>query len=88
MRTNRRVRRSQDIHRISRRLRMEMLEPRLCLALDVPAFSSLPGATKTIYLDFDSHVTQGTSWNSYFKQTTINSPAYNTDADPANALEN
>lgn len=84
MRTNRRVRRSQDLRRISRRLRMEMLEPRLCLALDVPAFSSFPGATKTIYMDFDGHVTQGTSWNSYFNQTTINSPAYNSDTDPAN----
>ena len=84
MRTHRLVRRSQDIRRNSRRLRLELLEPRMCLALDVPALSSLPGASKTIYLDFDGHVTQGTSWNSYFNQTTINSPAYNIDADPAN----
>jgi hypothetical protein len=63
------------------RLSMELLEPRLNLALDVPAFSSLPGANHTIYLDFDGHVTSGTSWNN---GATINSPAYSSDADTAN----
>jgi len=28
--------------------------------------SSLPGATKTIYLDFNGHTTSGTAWNSQF----------------------
>jgi Calx-beta domain/Metallo-peptidase family M12B Reprolysin-like len=63
------------------RLAIELLEPRLNLALDVPIFSSLPGANHTIYLDFDGHVTSGTSWNN---GATINSPAYSSDADAAN----
>ncbi len=62
-------------------LAIELLEPRLNMALDVPAFSSLPGANHTIYLDFDGHVTTGTAWNS---GATINSPAYSTDADLLN----
>jgi hypothetical protein len=68
----------------SRRLRFENLEPRLNMALDVPAFSSLPGANHTVYLDFDGHITTGTSWNSSYGVTTINSPAYSTDTDTAN----
>ena len=84
MHLQRLVRRGPRSHKIGRRLGVELLEPRMCLSLDVPAFSSLPAAAKTIYLDFDGHVTQGTSWNSYFNQTTINSPAYNIDADGAN----
>ena len=63
------------------KLSIELLEPRLNLALDVPAFSSLPGANHTIYLDFDGHVTSRTAWNS---GATINSPAYSSDADTAN----
>ncbi len=63
------------------RLTLELLEPRLNLALDVPAFSSLPGANHTIYLDFDGHVTTGTSWNN---GATINSPAYTSDPDATN----
>ncbi len=63
------------------RLAIERLEARLNLALDVPVFSSLPGANHTIYLDFDGHVTSGTSWNN---GATINSPAYSSDADTAN----
>ena len=51
------------------------------LALDVPAFSSLPGANHTIYLDFDGHVTSGTAWNN---GATINSPAYSSDTDTLN----
>ena len=56
---------------------LEHLETRLCPV--VPAYSSLPGANHTIYLDFDGHVTQNTQWNSYFGVSTINSPAYDTD---------
>ena len=67
-----------------RRVAFELLEPRLNLALDVPAFASLPGANHTIYLDFDGHVTTGTSWNSSYNVTNINSPAYSTDADKLN----
>ena len=71
-------------NRRARRLTLESLEPRWCPALTVPAFSSLPGANHTIYLDFDGHVTENTSWNSYFGKSTITSPAYNTDGDAAN----
>ncbi len=67
-----------------RRFAFELLEPRLNLALDVPAFASLPGAAHTIYLDFDGHVTTGTSWNSSYGVTTITSPAYSTDTDKLN----
>jgi hypothetical protein len=54
------------------------------MSLDVPELSSLPGANHTIYLDFDGHVTEGTSWNSYFNNPSIRSPAYSTDGDTAN----
>jgi hypothetical protein len=69
----------------SRRLRIESLEPRMCLSLTVPAFSSLPGANHTIYLDFDGHVTSGTTWNSgYYAEDPIVSPAWSLDSDRAN----
>ncbi len=58
-------------------LQLEHLEHRWCPA--VPAFSSMPGANHTIYLDFDGHVSTGTQWNSYFGVSSINSPAYDTD---------
>ncbi len=44
-----------------------------------PAFSSLSGANQTIFLDFDGHTVEGTSWNSYYNQTTLIAPAYDTD---------
>lgn len=44
--------------------------------------SSNPGASKTIFLDFDGHATQGTSWNAQHQIETINSPAFDTDGDP------
>ncbi|MDX1927364.1 MAG: Calx-beta domain-containing protein [Pirellulaceae bacterium] len=75
------ARRSWMLHSKRHLLSFELLETRLNLALDVPAFSSLPDANHTIYLDFDGHVTTGTSWNS---GATINSPAYSSDADAAN----
>lgn len=43
---------------------------------------SLPSATKTIYLDFDGHVTTGTYWNSTFNNgQPIVTPAFSLDAD-------
>ncbi len=43
--------------------------------------SSYPSATKTIYLDFDGHVTTGTSWNtSYNGGSSIVSPAFSLDS--------
>lgn len=40
---------------------------------------SLPGAQKTIFLDFDGHVTENTLWNSTFTTPTITSPPFDTD---------
>ena len=37
---------------------------------------SLPNANHTIYLDFDGHVTEGTTWNSQSGRSSIVSPAY------------
>ncbi len=37
---------------------------------------SLPNANHTIYLDFDGHVTEGTTWNSQSERSSIVSPAY------------
>lgn len=41
--------------------------------------ASLPGADLTIYLDFDGHVTSGTSWNSRVGGADIVTPPYDTD---------
>src|SRR5687767_2502590 len=35
---------------------------------------SLPGAQRTIFLDFDGHVTENTLWNTDFTTATITSP--------------
>lgn len=40
--------------------------------------ASLPGADKVIYLDFDGHVTSGTSWNSSYGDPIVTNP-YDTD---------
>src|SRR5690606_12150521 len=43
---------------------------------------SLPGATKTIYLDFDGHTTSGTSWNgAYNGGADFTTPAYSFEGD-------
>ncbi len=44
--------------------------------------SSLPGAEKTIYLDFDGHITEGTTWNASYDVATIVSPPFDIDGDP------
>ncbi len=44
--------------------------------------SSNPGAAKTIYLDFDGHTTEGTTWNSQNGIASIVSAPYDTDGDP------
>jgi hypothetical protein len=47
--------------------------------------SSRPGATKTIYLDFDGHTTAGTAWNTAFNAgNPFTTPAFSLDADTAN----
>jgi hypothetical protein len=44
---------------------------------------SLPGATKTIYLDFDGHVTSGTIWNTNFNNgEDIVTPPYSFEGGP------
>lgn len=40
---------------------------------------SLPGAEKTIFLDFDGHVTENTLWNSTFTTPTITTPPFDLD---------
>ncbi len=42
---------------------------------------SLPGADHVIYLDFNGHVTTGTTWNFQNGLSSITTPAYSTDAD-------
>lgn len=71
-----------------RRFKLELLEQRVCLAA-VPAFESLPGADHTIFLDFDGHEVQNTSWNSYYNQTTLTANPYDIDGVPStfNATE-
>jgi hypothetical protein len=44
---------------------------------------SRPGASRVIYLDFNGHVAQGTVWNSVWGVSTINSPAFDLDGNPA-----
>ncbi len=57
---------------------------------DVPIYHSNPSYTKKIYLDFDGQLVSGTTWNnqnytgSYNTGSTINAPAFSTDADIAN----
>lgn len=45
--------------------------------------NSRPGATKTIYLDFDGQITRDTQWNIDFEIPNIVTPAYTLDADYA-----
>ncbi|RFC49292.1 MAG: PKD repeat-containing protein [Verrucomicrobia bacterium] len=53
-------------------------------AADTFFLHSKAGASKVIYLDFNGHVTSGTSWNSSFTGgANIVTPAYSTDADPS-----
>lgn len=40
---------------------------------------SLPSATKTLYLDFDGHITSGTKWNSTYNRTEILTPKFDFD---------
>lgn len=45
---------------------------------------SLPGATKTIYLDFDGHLTRNTQWNTQFNSPNILTPPLSFDDDLVN----
>ena len=42
---------------------------------------SKPGSNFTIFLDFDGHVTEGTSWNSSYGVSSIVSPPFDLDGD-------
>jgi hypothetical protein len=44
---------------------------------------SSPTATKTIYLDFNGHITTGTSWNVQAKRDALPTPAFSTDGNAA-----
>jgi PKD repeat protein len=59
-------------------------------AVDAFQLHSLPGATRTLHLDFDGHVTRGTAWNSaYTGGADIVSAPFDLDGDPStfNATE-
>ncbi|MFZ9850864.1 MAG: bluetail domain-containing putative surface protein [Vulcanococcus sp.] len=49
---------------------------------------SNPGASKTIYLDFNGHTTSGTSWNNSTMGSSFDSPAFNTDGDASSFSSN
>ncbi len=57
---------------------------------DVPAYQSLPSATKKIYLDFNGQLVTGSAWNNnvyfngYNTGSVINAPPYSIDADVDN----
>ncbi len=59
---------------------MERLEERYLLAV-IPALSSLEGATKTIYLDFNGHTIRETPWNDDHGIANIVQPAFDSDGD-------
>jgi hypothetical protein len=67
--------RSKPKHR-SRRLRLDLLEDRVALAVDLPVYHSLPSAPATLFLDFDGHFEA--TWGAYSNITT---PVYDTDGD-------
>lgn len=48
---------------------------------------SRPGAKRTIYLDFNGHSVSGTAWNSKYKLSTINSPAFNLTGSSASTFD-
>jgi PKD repeat protein len=52
-------------------------------AVDAFQLHSLPGASRVIYLDFNGHVTRGTSWNSRTGGADIVSAPFDLDGDPA-----
>ncbi len=47
----------------------------------VPAYSSRPGATKSLYLDFNGEVVTGTNWNAAYNVDTWNALPYDSDND-------
>lgn len=58
---------------------VEQLESRDLMS-GVPVLHSYPGASHTIFLDFDGHITSGTEWN--LKFTTLHSPPFDLDGKP------
>ncbi|MFC7485202.1 zinc-dependent metalloprotease family protein [Knoellia sp. CPCC 206453] len=55
-----------------------------------PALSSLPGASRVIYIDFNGHTISGTAWNANGGPASVNVTPYDTDGAPAtfSAAEN
>jgi subtilisin-like proprotein convertase family protein len=96
-RSGRRAVKRHSTHRPARRrqLGVELLEVRnLLAALEVSPFpldetfllNSLPGATKTIYLDFDGHEAENTQWNVESGRPFIQTPAFNLPDDDLNTF--
>ena len=44
-----------------------------------PALTSLPGANRVIYLDFNGHTVAGTAWNTNGRPASVNVTPYDTD---------
>ncbi len=55
---------------------------RVLSTTDVFNLQSKPDSNFTIYLDFDGHVTENTTWNTAYGMTTIVSPPFDLDGDP------
>jgi len=49
---------------------------------------SMPGAEKTVFLDFDGHITTGTAWNTQFNATTITTPPFDNDGNTGSFSDN
>ncbi|HOW96604.1 MAG TPA: zinc-dependent metalloprotease family protein [Kiritimatiellia bacterium] len=46
-----------------------------------PAYSSKPGSTNVLFLDFNGHVVSNTMWNTAYTQTVWNTTPFDTDGD-------
>lgn len=46
-----------------------------------PAYSSKPGSTNVLFLDFNGHVVSNTAWNTAYTQTVWNTTPFDTDGD-------
>ena len=54
----------------------------LSIIPEVPKFHSNPGATKKIFLDFNSYYNLNTEWNAYEGKKVIYTPSFNKDLNP------
>ena len=57
------------------------LDPAVYPLGETVLLNSKPGAPRTLFLDFDGHVTSGTAWNQSYGDPIV-SPAYDSNGDP------